>query len=123
MKEVNTDMLLEEVSKLLDRLNCDYLLALFPSDETGHKTVSLGMKMEDIDDTALLLSKIILEGGELGWNLLKLMQKTCKSFPVPLHQLLAASHADYQDIVKTLGKGLSVRSSGKSSGKAVGRGK
>ena len=102
MKEVTTDMLLQEVSNLLDRLRCDYLLALFPSDETGCKTASIGMHLEDIDASALLLSKILLEGGELGWNLLLMLQKTCRNFPVPLTQLLAANQADYRALVESL---------------------
>ena len=95
-------MLLQEVSNLLDRLRCDYLLALFPSDETGCKTASIGMHLEDIDAAALLLSKILLEGGELGWNLLLMLQKTCRNFPVPLTQLLAANQADYKALVESL---------------------
>ena len=102
MKEVTTDMLLQEVSNLLDRLRCDYLLALFPSDETGCKTASIGMHLEDIDASALLLSKILLEGGELGWNLLLMLQKTCRNFPVPLTQLLAANQADYRALVESI---------------------
>lgn len=104
MKEVNTDLLLQEVSSLLDRLRCDYLLALFPSDESGCKTASIGMHLEDIDGTALLLSKILLEGGDLGWNLLLMLQKTCRNFPVPLTQLLAANEADYKALIESLGK-------------------
>lgn len=103
MKEVTTDMLLQEVSNLLDRLRCDYLLALFPSDDTGCKAASIGMHLEDIDGTALLLSKILLEGGDLGWNLLLMLQKTCRNFPVPLTQLLAANEADYKELVNSLG--------------------
>ena len=102
MKEVTTDMLLQEVSNLLDRLRCDYLLALFPSDETGCMTASIGMHLEDIDASALLLSKILLEGGELGWNLLLMLQKTCRNFPVPLTQLLAANQANYRALVESL---------------------
>ena len=108
MKEVTTDILLQEVSNLLDRLRCDYLLALFPSDETGCKTASIGMHLEDIDTAALLLSKILLEGGELGWNLLLMLQKTCRNFPVPLTQLLAANQADYRELVETLGINKSI---------------
>jgi len=116
MKEVTTDMLLQEVSSLLDRLRCDYLLALFPSDETGCKTASIGMHLEDIDASALLLSKILLEGGELGWNLLLMLQKTCRNFPVPLTQLLAANQADYRALVESLelNKSFGVKQTGTS---------
>lgn len=118
MKEVQTDLLLQEVSKLLDRLNCDYLLALFPSDENGCKTVSMGINLDDIDGTALLLSKIMLEGGEMGWNLLKLLQKTCRAFPLPLSQLLAASQADYKELAAALLSkgGVAVKASKSSKG-------
>lgn len=116
MKEISTDLLLKEVSSLLDRLRCDYFLALFPSDDTGCKTASIGMHLEDIDTAALLLSKILLEGGELGWNLLMILQKTCRNFPVPLTQLLAANQADYKELTKNLGinKTVGVKQSGSS---------
>ena len=114
MKEVNTDMLLQEVSNLLDRLRCDYLLALFPSDDAGCKTASIGIHLEDIDAAALLLSKILLEGGELGWNLLLMLQKTCRNFPVPLTQLLAANQADYRALVESLelNKSIGIKQTG-----------
>ena len=60
------------------------------------------MHLEDIDASAQLLSKILLEGGELGWNLLLMLQKTCRNFPVPLTQLLAANQADYRALVESL---------------------
>ena len=54
------------------------------------------MNIEDAEVVARFLSRLIMQCGELGWRLLLILQKTCKQFPVPLMQILAASQADYQ---------------------------
>lgn len=98
MKEVNGDFILEEISKLLEPVECDYILAIFPSGDSSHAMASIGLNIQDLEHVAFVLSRLIMYGDDLGWSVLELLQQTCRQFPVPLHHLLAASRADYEEI-------------------------
>ena len=111
-QEIDGNKILEEVDRVLDKVECDYLLALFPVEETSNTMASIGLNISDADYAAMVFAKLIMRGGDIGWNLLELLQKTCKQFPLPLHRLLAASYADYEEITSLYEKGKMMSVSG-----------
>lgn len=92
--------LTDDVANMIEQAGCEYLFAIFPPIDgvvsSDADTASIGMNIEDAEVVARFLSRLIMQGGELGWRLLLILQKTCREFPVPLMQVLAASQADYQ---------------------------
>lgn len=100
MSSDDLQRLTDEVASTIEKAGCEYLLAIFPPVEgvgsSDADIASIGMNIEDAEVVARFLSRLIMQGGELGWRLLLILQKTCKQFPVPLMQILAASQADYQ---------------------------
>lgn len=98
MKEVDGDYILQEVGDMLDRIECDYIFAIFPPGEASPATASIGLNLSDTDQVANFMAHLIMSGDDLGWSLLELLQKTCRQFPLPLHHLLSASYADYKEL-------------------------
>ena len=90
----------DQVGKTIQEAGCEYILAIFPPidgvESADSDIASIDMSIEDTERAARFFSRVIMQGGELGWRLLMILQKTCKMFPVPLLQILAASQADYQ---------------------------
>lgn len=105
MEQVSGEVILQEVSRILDTVECDYLLAIFPVEEASNTTASVGLNLSDADYAAKIFSKLVMKGGDMGWSLLQLLQKLCRQFPVPLHHLLSASHADYKEMTELYKQG------------------
>lgn len=98
MKEVDGDFILQEVGNMLDKVECDYIFAIFPPGEGSPASASIALNLSDTDQVAGFIAQIIMSGDDLGWSLLELLQKTCRSLPLPLHHLLSASYADYKEL-------------------------
>lgn len=98
MKEIDGEFLSREIARLLEDVDCDYIVALFPAGAASTAMASMGLNLSDPDHVAYVLSRLIMHGDDLGWTLLELLQKVCRELPLPLHQLLAASHADYREL-------------------------
>lgn len=104
MKEIDGNYVIDEISSLLDGVECDYILALFPAGEASNALASIGLSLSDPEHVAFVISQLIMHGDELGWNMLSLLQKVCRQLPLPLHQLLAASLADYRELTTLHGQ-------------------
>jgi len=98
MKEIDGDYILQEVGDMLEKVECDYIFALFPSGDATPATASIGLNLTDTDQVAYFIAQLIMRGDDLGWSLLELLQKTCRTLPLPLHHLLSASYADYKEL-------------------------
>lgn len=94
----NSDVVLNQVCNLLECLDTDYLLVLFPTTEEAG-VINVGASIEDAALLPTLLSRSIMQGGDLGWQLFLLFRVVCKQIPIPLDKLLTLTRQEYDEYI------------------------